>query len=168
MSKTKLLWLTEVRTILTKQGEERLSKLVVPTQEDEDAPKEGTKQWFLNMGIQPPRDLEETSSEIDSEGMVQLKDGEFEYDYFEIIVDKKSFLRAVEDADFGSEVTLKDGTVISVVEPVHEIFYQIKLVDMSFLERVWNDIKMFFLKKENQDFEIDVELEEEPKDGNNN
>ena len=71
MSKKKLVYFTEVVTVLSEVGEKRL-KDALSNKSDDDL------DFYDRLGLKPPKDTEES---IDENGMMTLKEGEYTYDF---------------------------------------------------------------------------------------
>lgn len=153
MSKVKLLVLTSVTTEINEKGQKKLDKVnKKQVSFDEDNPPEGTVEWFRKLGIKPPKDLEEDTPIVDKNGMMELEEDEVEYIHNEVIIDRSDFSTAIDTSDGLTTVYTKSGVIIDVIEDTDDIYAQIFLLDQSWFDKNWEDlkwrIKKIFKKKE--------------------
>ncbi len=141
MPKPKILILTCVSTEVNEKGQERLNKIKSKPAYDEDNPPEGSAAWFANLGLRPPKDLEEEEDEIDSEGYIELKEDELEYIHNEVILERNDFSFAVDSEDGLTVVYTKHGAVLDVLEDTDNIYTQLHMIDQSVLEYWWEEVK---------------------------
>lgn len=140
-----MLFLTVISTEITDKGREKVRKVNSKLKEEDDysPPKQGSAQWFKSMGLNPPKDIEEEQEtvELDSEGNIELQEGEFEYVYDELILERSDFSSALDTKDGFSQVCTKQGIVYDVAEDTDVIFEQIYLLDQTWFEKICDEIK---------------------------
>lgn len=151
MSKRKHLFLTCVSTVANEKGEERVNKaLSSDVKRDENGL---TREQYEDLGIPVPRELLDSSSEIDEDGMIELKEDEIDYLFDDIILELSEFACAIDNQLTGTTtVYTKSNLSLTVEETTDEIFSQIYLLNQSWFDKCWESLKFrakrIFKKKE--------------------
>ena len=155
MSKKKLVFLTEVITILSEKGEEKLAKATSkkPDEDSSGMPYE----WYIENNLRPPIGLEPSEDEIDSDGMMILKEGEFTYDFLNRFFDVSDFFTAVEGDEFGTVITFLNGREYLVDEDILEVYERIRYAQRDWFERLKDSVLVFFAKFKNKKQILDNE-----------
>jgi len=139
MNKKQLVFFTEVITILSEAGEKKLERATAKKPSDEH-----DLDFYDRLGIRPPKDLEAEESEIDEDGMMVLKEGEFTYDFLNRFFDIADFFSAVEGDEFGTIISFKNGSEYLVDEDIIEVYARIHFAQRSWSEKVGDSIIEFF------------------------
>lgn len=145
MSKKKLVFFTEVITILSEAGEKKLERATAKKPSNDDSGM--SLEWYLENNLKLPKDLEAEESEIDEDGMMVLKEGEFTYDFLNRFFDIADFFSAVEGDEFGTIISFKNGSEYLVDEDIIEVYARIHFTQRSWSERVGDSIIEFFSRK---------------------
>jgi len=143
MSKKEFVYLTEVVTVLSEKGEKRLNSVNNKGQaKDENG---YTAEWFRDMGIRPPKHLEEQENIDDSnDEYIELKEGEFTYQFVEIIVDLQKIYKVTNVDDFGSIIELDNGEAVRIEETVEDVFFIIAYAQRGWFEKLKDSVSIFF------------------------
>jgi|SRR5690349_7304712 len=144
------IFFTEVITILSEKGEEKLAKATSKKSGND----EHDLDWYDRMGIKPPKELEE-DYEIDENGMLTLGEGEFTYDFSTTFLDMTDFFRAVEADEFGAIIEFNDGKTYWVEEDVFEVYARIYYAQRSWFEILKDSVLEFFERFKNKKQIID-------------
>lgn len=143
MKKKEMIFLTEVVTVLSEKGEKRLNKVNAKTKSDDD---EGGMplEWYLENNLKPPKHLKEQEDEYDSDGYIELKEGEFAYEFVEIIVDLQRIYKVTNVDDFGSILELDNGEAVRIEENVEDVFFIISYAQRGWFEKLKESVFTFF------------------------
>lgn len=153
MTKKKYLYLTEISTIISEKGEEKIKRIERGSSGIKRDSFGRSAEFYEDLNIPIPDELleEDEDGGIDDEGMIQLEEGEFEYDFNDCLIDLDDFSCAMNHNEFGSNIYLKNQFYIRVEETVEEINLQIAILQLTRLDKFniwWETIKNKF-KKEN-------------------
>ena len=155
MKRVNYVFFTEVITILSEKGEEKLSKVNsnVETKDENGFSLE----WYKENNLRPPKDLvEDEGSMVDEDGYMQLEDGEFTYDFQNRFIDMSDFFTAVEADEFGTIIEFNNGMTYWAEEDLFEIYARIYVSRMNWFERFKESVSHLFgaikkkLTKENK------------------
>lgn len=134
MKKVNYVFFTEVITILSEKGEEKLSKVNSNVEaKDENG---FTLEWYKENNLRPPKDLEnETESLVSEDGFMKLDEGEFTYDFQNRFIDMSDFFTAVEADEFGTIIEFNNGMTYWIEEDLFEVYARIYVSRMNWFER---------------------------------
>lgn len=145
MAKVKMLFLTCVTTEMNEKGKEKFKKINKKIDGEEEATSGVVnKKWFIDQGLPVPplfQDEENDEPEIDENGYMTLQEDEIEYIHDDIILERSDFASAVDCQDGLTTVYCKSGTIYSVLENTNDIYEQIYLLDQSWLENLYEEVK---------------------------
>lgn len=158
MKKVNYVFFTEVITILSEKGEEKLSKVNSNVEaKDENG---FTLEWYKENNLRPPKDLEnETELLVSEDGFMKLDEGEFTYDFQNRFIDMSDFFTAVEADEFGTIIEFNNGMTYWAEEDLFEIYARIYVSRMNWFERFKESFSHLFgaikkkLTKENNNGE---------------
>lgn len=142
----KYIFVTEVITILSEAGEKKLEKATAKKPND-NSDSGMPLEWYLENNLRPPLDLKSEESEIDDEGFMKLKEGEYTYDFVNRFIDITNFFSAVEGDEFGTVISFTSGEEYLVDEDIIEVYARIHYAQRSWSERVYDSIAEFFSRK---------------------
>ena len=137
--------LTGIGEILTESAEKRLEQaeenILEPTCDNGK-----TLSWYEDMGIKPPKDLQDKIKEF--EQGVKLEDDDFEEITSEVIVYEDQIKLIVEDSlTKTTTIFLKDGLTVRVLESALEIDSYLDYIQMSWIEKKISVLLSFFRQK---------------------
>lgn len=158
MKRVNYVFFTEVITILSEKGEEKLSKVNSNVEaKDENG---FTLEWYKENNLRPPKDLEnEMDSLVSEDGFMKLDEGEFTYDFQNRFIDMADFFTAVEADEFGTVIEFNNGMIYWVEEDIFEVYARIYVSRMNWFERFKESVSHLFsaikkkLTKENNNGE---------------
>jgi len=139
MSKPRMLFLTVISTEINEKGKIKVQKannIKEPTDE-----RGWTKEKYEDLGIPVPQELLNQESTFSLNGDIELQEGEFEYVYDELILERSDFSSALDTKDGFTQVSTKQGLIYDVIENTDMIFEQIYLIDQNWFEKVCDEIK---------------------------
>ena len=130
----KRLYLTSFAYEPNEKGKQRIKEIknINPLFDKKD------KEFYINLGISPPKDLEET----DSEGRFILKDDELSVVSTQVVVNLNNFLMIVDEQKC-STLYLTDGSAIDIVESAFEVDEQINFANQNFFQKIVAQVKNF-------------------------
>ena len=134
----KRLYLTSFAYEPNEKGKQRIKKIKDTNPEFD----KNTKEYFSNLGISPPKDLEESDLETDSEGRFILKDDELSVVSTQVVVNLNNFLMVVDEQKC-STLYLTDGSAIDIVESAFEVDEQINYATQNFFQKIVAQVKNF-------------------------
>lgn len=137
MTKRKYLHLTEIVTVISEKGEEKIKRIERGNSGGIKRDSYGrSAENYEDMGLPVPEELlEKVEDEIDSDGNIELVDDEFEYVFNDCLISLDSFDFASDHNETGSFLYFKRRRkCIHVEETVEEIYAQI-----WYLNRTWKD-----------------------------
>ena len=143
MKRVNYVFFTEVITILSEKGEEKLSKVNsnVETKDENGFSLE----WYKENNLRSPKDLvEDEGSMVDEDGYMQLEDGEFTYDFKNRFLDMSDFFTAVEADEFGTIIEFNNGMTYWVDEDLFEVYARIYVSRMNWFERFKESVSHLF------------------------
>ena len=135
MTKRKRLYLTGVGEVLTESAEKKLEQ--GNSNREPTCSNGKNEEWYLDMGIPIPKDLEEKLNQQDK--VIKLEDDDFEEIYTEIMVYLDEIRLVVTDRGL-TTVFLKDDLTITVTETSDEIDSYIDYLEMT----KWEHLKVYF------------------------
>lgn len=137
MKRVNYVFFTEIITILSEKGEEKMKKA---TNKNPEA--EHDLDFYDRLGLRPPKDLvEDESSMVDEDGYMKLEDGEFTYDFKNRFIDMTNFYTAVEADEFGTVLEFNNGMTYWVDEDLFEVYARIYVSRMNWFERFKESVK---------------------------
>ena len=140
MKRVNYVFFTEVITILSEKGEEKMKKATAKNPEAEH-----DLDFYDRLGLKPPKDLIDTSdSEIDEDGFMKLNEGEFTYDFQNRFIDMSDFFTAVEADEFGTIIEFNNGMTYWVDEDLFEVYARIYVSRMNWFERFKESVSHLF------------------------
>ena len=150
MSKVKTLLLTCVSTVANEKGEERVNKAIKNQSFCVKRDKYGrSAEDYEDMNIPIPEELLETDSEIDKDGMIDLKEDEVEYIFDDVALNLSDFSCAIDNQLTGTtSVYTKSGVMLTVEESAMEIDNQIDYLNLTWFDKSLIRAKRIFKKKE--------------------
>ena len=137
--------LTGFGEVLTESAEKKLEQgdsIRTPTCDNGK-----TADWYEDMGIKLPEELEERLNKQDKG--IELEDEDFEEIYTEIMVYLDDIKLAVTDRGL-TTVFLKDDLTITVTETADEIDSFIDFLEMTWFDRLRLDLNIFCGKIKNK------------------
>lgn len=137
----KLLYLNSVITVPSEKGEKRIAQAKKGGVKTDENGKNAD--WYEDMGLKIPEHLLQ-NDDVDQDGMIFLKDDEFEFDFVDCIVRLDDFSTCIDNQEIGSIIYLKDGSDIWVEETCEEIFYYITLITRSKLQIFKDNVSHFW------------------------
>lgn len=142
MKKVEYIFFTEVVTILSEKGEEKVKKA---TSNSEFTDENGLPlAWYKENNLRPPKDLVENEPVVSEDGFMKLEEGEFTYDFQNRFLDMKGFQSAVEAEEFGTLLQFEDGREYFVEEDIFEVYGRIKVTQMTSFEVFKESVLYFF------------------------
>jgi hypothetical protein len=144
MSKKRLVYFTEIVTVLSEVGEKRL-KDALSNKSDDDL------DFYDRLGLKPPKDTEES---IDENGMMTLKEGEYTYDFINRFFDVSDFFSAVEGDEIGTIIEFNNGKSFLVEEDIIEVYERIQYSQRNWFKKIIDFILEKFSNKKNIDLDI--------------
>jgi hypothetical protein len=139
MKKVNYIFFTQVVTILSEKGEERVKQVTTKNPE-----LEHDLDFYDRLGIRPPKDLVQNDSVVSEDGFMKLEEGEYTYDFKNRFIDITDLVSAVEGDEFGTVLEFKDGTDYFVEEDLFEVYARIKVAQMSKFEVFKESVIYFF------------------------
>jgi hypothetical protein len=139
MKKVNYVFFTEVITILSEKGEEKVKKA---TSKSSDS--EYDLDFYDKLGMKPPKELLNEENLISEDGFMKLEEGEFTYDFQNRFLDMTDFSTAVEAEEFGTLIQFKDGREYFVEEDIFEVYGRIKVAQMTPFEVFKESVIYFF------------------------
>lgn len=137
----KLLYLNAVITVPNDKGEEKVKRaLNGNTNKDEHSLP---KSWYTSQNLRPPLDAED-DEEIDEDGMVYLKEDEFEYDFVDSILKLDDFSSCTDNDKLGSIIYKNSGDELWVSETCEEIFMYITVLTRPWYTVLADNIIYYF------------------------
>ncbi len=136
MNKKQIIYLTKINTILSEKGKEKLDKVKNKKSDPDSMPYE----WYLENGLRPPPGLE-PSEEIDEDGMIELKEGEYTYEFKELVIDIQDFFYAEEASTVGSIVVFHNGEEFHVEEDAMDVYALIYLAQRTWFEKLIDKLR---------------------------
>lgn len=138
----KYIFITEIITILSEKGEEKLSKANSNIEIKDD--NGFSLEWYTENNLRPPKDLlENQNSEISEDGYMKLNEDEFTYDFKNRFIDITNFTTAVEADEFGTILEFSDGRDYWIEEDIFEIYDRIHVSQMNRFEKISKFIYQF-------------------------
>jgi len=142
----KLLYLTALNAVPTEEGQKRIEKAVKKNKNvDEDNAVQGSAQWYRNLGVAVPKDLEdEEADEIDEDGMMQLPLEEIDYEFSDLLIPLKEFSACEEHPLIGSHLFTKAGEIFHIEETPEQLFQYITVISRPRYQKLidWIKIKL--------------------------
>ena len=143
MKKVNYVFFTEVITILSEKGEEKMKKATTKNPEAEH-----DLDFYDRLGLRPPKDLvEDENSMVDEDGYMQLEEGEFTYDFKNRFLDMSDFSTAVEADEFGTIIEFNNGMTYWIEEDLFEVYARIYVSRMNWFERFKESVSNLFRRK---------------------
>lgn len=166
MGKTKHLFLTCVSTVANEKGEERVNKALGNESFGVKRDEYGrSAEDYESMNMPVPKELLDSSSEIDEDGMIELKEDEIDYLFDDIILELSEFACAIDNQLTGTTtVYTKSNLSLTVEESTDEIFSQIYLLNQSWFDKCWESLKFRakrIFKKNEKDLILEFPNKEE-------
>lgn len=148
MPKPKIIFLTTETISLNDIGKERVQRALERelNKEDEDNPKEYSKQWYNNLGVNPPEDAEDDDYD---DGMVELDDDEVEVIENDVLLERSEYSHCI-DRVKTTTVFTKSGHFFEALETAEMIYEQLRYLDQNIIERFINELKMKYYKIKNK------------------
>ena len=142
MKKVNYVFFTEVITILSEKGEEKVKKATSNSEftDENDLPLA----WYKENNLKPPKDLIDNEPVVSEDGFMKLEEGEFTYDFQNRFLDMTDFSSAVEAEEFGTLIQFKDGREYFVEEDIFEVYGRIKVAQMTPFEVFKESVIYFF------------------------
>jgi hypothetical protein len=142
MPKTKYLYLTEVVTSPNEAGEAKIKRIengIKPTDVNGH-----TIDLYIENDLRPPKELLEESEEegISDDGMIELVEDEFDYQYNNCLINLDDFMMASDDGEMGATIWLKNKLTIRVDETVELINAQIWFLNRSLWDKLKEKIQL--------------------------
>ena len=142
MKKVNYIFFSEVITILSEKGEEKVKQATSNVEsEDENGL---TLDWYKENNLRPPKDLVQNESVVSKDGFMKLEEGEYTYDFKNRFIDITDLVSAVEGNEFGTILEFKDGTDYFVEEDIFEVYARIKVSQMNNFEIFKESVIYFF------------------------
>ena len=136
----KLLYLNAVVTVPNEKGEKKVKRALDGKVKDENWK---SAEWYEDMGLLPPKNVEE-DNEIDENGMVYLKEDEFDYDFVDCILRLDDFASCTNNEKIGCIIYTVSGDELWVEEKSEEIFAYITVITRPWYTVLADDIIYYF------------------------
>lgn len=133
-NKKRLVFFTEIVTVLSEAGEKRLKEAI-----DNIPNSENDLDFYDRLGLKPPKDL--NTSDISEDGLMSLKEGEYDYEFVTLLLDISNFSSASESSEIGTIIQLNDDKKYLVEEDIYEVYDMIKYAQMNWFEKIINYFK---------------------------
>jgi hypothetical protein len=145
MKQRNRIFLTGVGEVLKKEVEEKLDTLEEESDENVKCDNGNTKAFYDELGVDLPEDLVEKLEARNKS--FSFGDDDYEEVYSDVLIYEDD-IKFVLTGETGTIVYLKGNIRIGVLETVEEIDDYLSYYHMSFLEKLLQNIKYMFSKKE--------------------
>src|SRR3989337_2046905 len=144
----KLLFLSSVITVPSSKGEAKIAKALNRGKSKPKTDDYGRNlEWYEENQLTPPLELRgevEENSEIDENGIMHLKDDEFEYDFVDCVLRLDDFSSCIDNQEIGAVIYTKHGDELWVAESSEEIYGYIGVITRPWYTVLVDSIKYYF------------------------